>query len=213
MGVDGVGGWWQWIRKPCIVLMKIRLRRSQGHIEFNFSMEKQMHRRSFINRLMAWGLMGLAAVLLSACSVFSNTVYHSFMFILSADNQDAEVIDYRYGEGGMIRHADPEEVKKGIAFCCQSFSGSMLKGDFLYMKWRNIPTGKIYEDTVDLKSRLPRNIEDHTIYPMIYGSQLYVYLISPDKVRRSPTDPEIGPRMYRLSGNRIVQIYPDQPKK
>jgi hypothetical protein len=170
-----------------------------------------MYRRSFISRLMAWGLMGLVAVLLSACSVFSSETYHTFQFYANSDTQNAEVLDYRYGEGGQARHADPEDVKQERARCCQSVSGLMPKGDFLYMKWRDILTGRIYEDTVDLRYRLPWSIDHHTIYPMVYGSQLYVFLIYPPSEKRDVNEPVIGPSIYDY--RKVRQIYPDQTKK
>jgi hypothetical protein len=172
-----------------------------------------MNRRSSMNRLMAWGLMGLVAVLLSACSVFSNVVDHTFAFDLRRDDQDAELLDYRYGESKLPVSADRRQVARGETFKFEGVTGPMLRGDSLYMKWRNIPTGKIYEDTVELKNRLPHNIENHTIYPMIYGPQLYVFLILPDSIRRGFNDPQIGPRVYRGAGNKIIQIYPDQTQK
>jgi hypothetical protein len=42
---------------------------------------------------------------------------------------------------------------------------------------------------------------------------LYVFLIYPDEIKRAPSDPEIGPRMYRRAHNKIVQIYPDSVQK
>ena len=84
----------------------------------------------------------------------------------------------------------------------------MLVGDFLYVKWRIKDTGLVYEETVDLRQRLPRNIKDHTVYFDIKGAQLYVYLISPE--RRPPDMPPNGPHMYDY--RKIFTIYPDQPK-
>jgi hypothetical protein len=157
-------------------------------------------------------LMLLTAICLSACSVFSSVVDHTFEFDLRQDGQDAELLDYKYGESKLPVSADRRRVERGDTFMFQGVTGPMLRGDSLYMKWRNIPTGKIYEDTVDLKSRLPRNIEDHKIYPMIYGHQLYVFLIYPRSERRGPNDPEIGPFVSRNAGRKVIQIYPDLPQ-
>lgn len=70
----------------------------------------------------------------------------------------------------------------------------MPVGDSLYVKWRLEPDGKTYEDVVDLKSRLPRNIREHKIYFIVKGNQLFVYLITPEK--RSPDILPAGPRRY-----------------
>jgi hypothetical protein len=81
----------------------------------------------------------------------------------------------------------------------------MLVGDFLYVKWRIKGANKIYESNVDLRSRLPRNMFDNTIYFVIKGPQLYVYLVAPKK--SPPGAPSNGLRMY---GSQIVKVlYPD----
>ncbi len=81
----------------------------------------------------------------------------------------------------------------------------MLLGDFLYVKWRLKGASKIYEANVDLRSRLPKNMLDNTIYFVVRGPQLYVYLITPKHL--PPGAPSNGLRMY---GSRIIKtLYPD----
>lgn len=70
----------------------------------------------------------------------------------------------------------------------------MLRGDFLHVKWRVEATGKVYEDTVDLKVVLPRNIEKHRIHFVVKGQQLFVYLITPEL--RPADAPPVGPQTY-----------------
>ena len=84
----------------------------------------------------------------------------------------------------------------------------MLKGDDLYVKWRIKSTGTIHEDTVDLRNRLPVNIKDHRIYFIVKDTQLYVYLITPE--RRPPDMPPNGPRQTQYL--KTITLYPDQPK-
>lgn len=84
----------------------------------------------------------------------------------------------------------------------------MLRGEFLYVKWRLKSTGQIYEDNVDLRQRLPTDIKDHRIHFAINGTQLYIYLIAPE--RRAKDMPAIGPEMYRY--RKTTMIYPDQSK-
>jgi len=86
--------------------------------------------------------------------------------------------------------------------------GPIQRGDFLYVKWREKSTGSIYEDTVDLRQRLPADIKDHRIHFMIRGPQLYVFLISPQR-RPTGTKPT-GPEVY--SRYSTVLIYPDRGK-
>lgn len=101
----------------------------------------------------------------------------------------------------------------------------MLRGDFLYVKWRLKQTGEVYEDTVDLKSRLPADITDHRIHFVIRGPQLYVYLISPERLNPNPCPSQEalrklakteapGDRIFRMYCNlKITTLYPDQTKQ
>lgn len=84
----------------------------------------------------------------------------------------------------------------------------MLRGEFLYVKWRLKSTGQVYEDNVDLRQRLPDDIKDHRVHFIIHGAQLYIYLITPE--RRTKDEPAIGPEMYRY--RKTILIYPDQSK-
>lgn len=80
----------------------------------------------------------------------------------------------------------------------------MILGDTLYVKWRLKATGEVLEDTVDLKSRLPRDISGHEIYFVIKEQLLWVYLVSP---HRRPEDfPMVGPRKFRFY--KVFSIYP-----
>jgi hypothetical protein len=64
----------------------------------------------------------------------------------------------------------------------------MLLGDDLYVKWRIKSTGEIYEDTVDLRNRLPEDMHRQRIRFVVWGPQLYVYLISPKRKDGCPDD-------------------------
>jgi hypothetical protein len=155
-------------------------------------------------------LVLLAALILAACASDPNIVNHSFGFDTRKDDQDAVVLDYRYGDSKLPVRAPERTVKEGKTFAFDAVHGPMRKADFLYVKWRNTTTGREYEDTVDLRTRLPADVTDHTVYFMIRGAQLYVYLIAPEKVEHSADSATNGPRMYR--DRRIITIYPDRDK-
>lgn len=170
----------------------------------------RMKTRTFLRRITKW-LRPLAVLIaVAACASNPNVVNHSFGFDTRQDSRDAVVLDYKYGDSKLPVRAPEWAVKEGKTFAFEGVHGPMTKGDFLYVKWRNTTTGQVYEDTVDLRHRLPANITDHTVYFMIQGAQLYVYLISPGHEERSPDMPTNGPRMYR--SRKIVTIYPDRPK-
>jgi hypothetical protein len=105
----------------------------------------------------------LAATLeLVACAADSRIVDHSFGFDMRRDNQDAVVLDYRYGDSKLPVRAPEEAVKRGQAFHFNAVTGPMLRGEYLYVKWRIKSTEQVYEDTVDLRNRLPDDIAGFT---------------------------------------------------
>lgn len=173
-------------------------------------------------------LQYLAATLLllviTACAGVSQTVsghaFHSFSFDASRQSQGIEILFYRYGSANDFglrttqRDAVQGKSNQGVAI-----TGDMPVGNELYFKWRNKTTGQIYEDTVDLKSRLPSSMYKQELHPIIEGSQLYVYLVSFEPVRPYFSDAEVAQldsfiktlrqkslRMY--SRQRVIQIYP-----
>ena len=135
---------------------------------------------------------------------------HSFEFDARRDSPDVEILDYRYGDSKNPGARPPEwALRQGTVAQATSTGGQMLRGDELYVKWRIRKTGEVLEDTVDLKRRLPADITQHTVYFLIRGRQLYVYLITPE--RRAPNAPPAdGPGIYQHM--RVISVYPDSPK-
>lgn len=141
---------------------------------------------------------------------------HHFSFDTMHDSPDIDVVDYQYSN---IRHAgvrpERERVAMGEYFGGTHISGPILRGDFLYVKWRVKKHGTLlpeylgtYEDRVDLRSRLPADITGLRIHFVIRGPQLYVYLIWPyDPKHEYP----VG-ELKNFGKVKQVQIYPDQVK-
>jgi hypothetical protein len=155
-------------------------------------------------------LTGLAALCaLAACAGTQQIVNHSFMFEMARDGQDAVVLDYLYGDPAQPSARNPERLAhEGKSLQGTDVSGPLLRGDSLYVKWRVKTTGRIYEDTVDLRQRLPADIGGKILYFMIKGPQLYVYVISQEP--RPANSPPIGPRVF--SYLKTTKIYPDEVK-
>lgn len=146
----------------------------------------------------------------ASCASAAGKQNYSFEFDLRYDKQHTAILDYWYGnsrEDWWVK-ATEELVKEGHAFYFENVTEPMMPGGTLYVKWRDTETGKVYEETVDLRHRLPKNIENKSLFLMFKNSQLYVYLVSQDN---RPSDmPTNGPDMY---ASRIVTtIYPDQTK-
>jgi len=150
---------------------------------------------------------------------------HSFEFDARLDSQDVEILDYRYGSSKHPGASPPEYMLKSGKVAQQaSISGKMLRGGDLYVKWRIRSTNEIFEDTVNLKDRLPSDINGHRIRFIVQGPQLYVYLISPEKQLPNPCPSRDELRRMGSSYvpdkkihsmycyRKLTRIYPSQPK-
>jgi hypothetical protein len=159
--------------------------------------------------LVRWILaVAMCSALIACASSLTLGSYSSFGFDMGKDQQDAVVLNYRYGNDKYFTQAPEQIIKEGKGMYFQSMSNFQYRIDFLYVKWRSTTNGQVYEDKVDLHRSLPRDMNDQTVYFMIKGAQLYVYLIAPEK--RLPGTPPIGPRMY--ASQKITTLYPDQSK-
>jgi hypothetical protein len=138
----------------------------------------------------------------------NNFVNQAFSFGGYGENQGIEIMEVNYGIPNCPANYDSKRLL---------FNGTVLQGTnivggpfrrawMLYVKWRIISTGKEYEQAVDLKSSLPKDMTDHGVNFRIEGSQLYVYLVTPE---RRPADmPRNGPRETQYL--KTLPIFPDQ---
>jgi hypothetical protein len=182
-------------------------------------------KNTFIRFLILSLVLWLGACATSYNSSGLEVVDHAFGFNVDKDSPTAELIDYRYGDSKDVGASNRDSRRKeGTSNQRASISGLMHRGDTLYVKWRIKDSGKEYEDTVDLKSRLPRSIKDQRIYFIIDGSQLYVYLISLFPAREEAYSVEDAEKIYdgmktphqrAFRGqlrNSVVMIYPENKK-
>ena len=173
----------------------------------------QAHRINALLQLIFSLMIGLMMPALTPAADAAERQYYSFQFDLKYDDQHAVILDYWYGnsKSDSWDNLSAEAVRMGKTASATSVTQMMPPGGLLYVKWRDTETQKVYEDNVDLRHRLPKNIEDHRIYLMIKGPQLYVYLISPEGKKRPQSEPQNGPDIY--SDLKNVTIYPDQTKR
>ena len=159
----------------------------------------------FIRRL-APALVILLVFALGACSSGPQLVDHAFGFDVLNDSPDVVLLDYRYGTSRQPGARPPEwSAKNGTIRQQAGVNGEMIPGDTLYAKWQIKASGEVLDDTIHLKSRLPKDIAGHRLYFVIEGRQLHVYLISP---RLRPSSfPVVGPMKYRYY--QAYAIYPD----
>ncbi len=165
---------------------------------------------------------GAYAVAGIAHNLKGNTVNHGFEFDAISDSPGVEIMDYEYSTRKPSKEAYARIGGNGIAQQT-GISGGFPRGDFVYMKWRVRSTGEIFEDRVDLRSRIPGNIKEKTIYCVIEGGQLYVLLIDFWKYKDRVTTEELTkaragattPLKKVLNSHilyHVEQVYPE-PKK
>jgi hypothetical protein len=108
----------------------------------------------------------------------SEPVHHELNFGYKGENQNVEILNWQYGNSKLaFTHASKEWLATGHIPQSWNATGTFPVADSLYVKWRVKSTGKVYEDTVDLKSRLPSNMNDKIVHFLVKDSRLYVYLI------------------------------------
>lgn len=153
---------------------------------------------------------GLEAILLGCVlSACATTVFHVFGFDMRRDDQDAVVLEYRYGNSSDWIGPKADEIKDDRIFGFEATGGYFTRPEFLYVKWRNRTTGQVFEDKADLRKQLPRNFDGQEVYFMIRGAQLYVYLIS-----QEPRPAGMAPNGPRATWDKkTLTIYPDAPAR
>lgn len=155
----------------------------------------------------------------TACSQQPRVVWHGFESNATADMPEVDVLEYQYGSSEAQFTADSVERSQFLygddptkGFSRVHRFGDTPVGDFLFVKWRDKATQKIYKENVDFRKRLSDDLYGQTIYFIIDNNKLYVYLI-PDsdidgKRNHRPTDqPPNGPAGWDYLD--VKTIYPD----
>ncbi len=136
-------------------------------------------------------------------------VDHAFEFGEYGENEGIEVLDYQYGDSKMVgTFIDNDDRRNGRIGQGTGVHGGMPVGDFLYVKWKVLSTGKVYEDKVDLRKRLPTNMQDKIVHFEVKGPQLYVYLIEGNNSAHlhAPGAPDCQNRSYKVF--KCTTLYP-----
>ncbi|HTR34995.1 MAG TPA: hypothetical protein VMH80_03785 [Bryobacteraceae bacterium] len=155
-------------------------------------------------RLLAASLLlfALAAYAIEQTSA-PRWAFHNFNFgsVGIPENTGVEILAYQYGDSKV-----PGTYEEGHNLRWTNVGGRMPVADFLYVKWRVLATGTVYENRVNLKRRLPSNMENKTIHFIVDGPKINVYLII-NKEGNKPGSPDCPVHLY--FHNKCTRIYPD----
>ncbi len=115
----------------------------------------------------------------------NNRVNQAFSFDMR-ESRDIKLLDYFYGipECPSLKNTDLMRSKDDSPQI-ENQMGFFRRAHRLYVKWRVLSTGNQYEETIDLRNRLPSDMTNHEVHFSIRDNQLYVYLITPE---RRPAD-------------------------
>lgn len=166
----------------------------------------------FMNRWLRATYLLLLAAALGACATGPKLVLHSFNCAQWKDGwaEQADLLAYSYGNNvPMLTETQPWPGHSSIG--CGGITANMPVAEFLHVKWRLKESGEILEDRVDLRNRLPRDMRNHQVTFVIDGRQLYVYLITPKKVKNWTKKP--SSRTWHSEFYVSYEIYPNNELK
>lgn len=151
-------------------------------------------------------LLGFVVLILMGCAAGPRHVFHAFGFDAVNESRGFEVLAYSYSRDGQAIVSSETAIRQfGKAHQGTGINGPMPVGDTLSVKWRSKADGQVYEDKVDLRPLLPRDMQFQRIHFAVDGPQLYVFL--KDTTRYAdPKDPIVGPFKLQIFVTR--QIYP-----
>lgn len=104
----------------------------------------------------------------------------------------------------------------------QGYYGSNPIPEKLYVKWRLEATGEVFDDTADLRGKLPLSMEQKTLYFLVWDKQLNIYIEDPAKLIKNNCVPlayykKNGPPKFnsadevvssRFCENPLLKVYP-----
>jgi hypothetical protein len=153
--------------------------------------DRRLSVKRLLRALCVYLTISMLGIAITACASRPRLADHTFEFDTRTDSPDTEILDWRYGDS-KVHGTRPETyvLRSGRIPQQIGTSGEMKVGNDLYVKWRSRSTNEIFENTVDLRDKLPGNIENHTIRFIANQSQLYVYLITPTRKAPNPCPPD-----------------------
>lgn len=165
--------------------------------------------RTFVRRLAALVLM----LTLAACASKPQLVPHAFSFNGWKDGwaDQVDLLEFSYGDGYRMVRNSLDAPRSSLSAtesslpAATSVNGPMPVGEFLSVKWRLKATSEIFDERVDLRHRLPRDMTDHTLTFVIDSRQLYVYVVTPQLVS---TQNKVLLKTWLSRYNRAHEIYP-----
>lgn len=129
----------------------------------------------------------------SGCTVLDSAMYYQFSFDMTADGQHAVVLEYKLSAGDQLVMASIPSAKTNGLYA-EGVYTSKLRPTRLSVHWKDLADGRDYVQDADLTGKLKGDLNGTTIYLMIDGAHLSIFLVLPSQ--RGAEQPSIGPRIY-----------------
>jgi hypothetical protein len=161
-------------------------------------------------------LLGIFALAfwMTACASASNLPWQQFTYDAINDGwfEKVDLLEYSYGDKDrmLMRSLSDKPnyaVRDGQSLPSRNnINGPAPVGDFLFVKWRDRATQRVYEQRVDLRDRLPKNMNNHGLTFLIEANILYVYYFDLDKPKKKEVKTD---RSWRSAFWETRQIFPN----
>lgn len=150
----------------------------------------------------------VTAALHAGCATTTQTAFHAFSFDALRESPGIEILEYRYGDRGPAPTARVPSADTGrLRVQSTDVNGRMPVGSYLYVRWMIKASREIFEDNVDLRGRLPADMDQVRVHFVVHRDRLYVYLVN--QKEQLPEVDRNSPLPY-YSDLRVIQIYPDK---
>lgn len=138
---------------------------------------------------------------------FPEYVFHTFESSDPSESPNVEILDYRYGfvKPDASEYESPGILKVNRRGGVINITGALQRGEYFYMKWKNSISGETFERKVELKSKLPIDIFDHTISYRIRNDRLTIYLVT---LKDKPAN--VMQNVPNRYANKVVIILPSE---
>lgn len=177
----------------------------------------------YINFLTKTALTVTALTSLLACSNLAQSIpgktqYATYSTAFSRwDRPTITVIDYQYSSNDKVfERWSPSLKAEGRNSGGGGYYGYRPVVEKLYVKWQLLETGEVFEDTADLRGKLPKSMERKILYFVVWDKQLNIYIADRQKLAKSSCLPlayykKNGPLIFKGADDAASVTYCDLP--
>jgi hypothetical protein len=144
-----------------------------------------------IQSLINW-LISIPILLVSVGCASNNYMYYQFAYDMQADGQNARILDYNLSREGKTLIAAMPSVKTGGGLNQEGIHKYSPRPTDLFIEWKDLTTGSDFSRNVNLRGLVDQNLEGATIYPIVDGEVLSLYLILEEIVSPENSSPIPG---------------------